>query len=183
LEQESLRKELSVSTSDLVSRMSRKMLFAGIGCASLEKVAEIIKVYEYPEETIIFAESQYGDSLYVVEEGVVELRQTFCDELRGSKYACLMEVIEANHLNSCYEKGDFFGEMCLVDLEPRSLEAKSRSRTIVWEINRDDLYWLFGNDKELQLQILLTIARVLSRRLSALSNPNRSSQIEVLYQE
>lgn len=163
------RTEKIVDLSVLVPRMSRKMFFTGIPTASLEKVAEIIKVYEYPRDTIIFDEGEYGDTVFVLEEGCVELRQTYRDELRGSEHACLMEVIEATAENSFSEKGDFFGEMCLLDLEPRSLKALTRSRTIVWEINRDDLYWLFGNDKELQLQILLTIARVLSRRLNALS--------------
>ena len=41
----------------------------------------------------------------------------------------------------------------------------------LWEINRDDLYWLFGDDKKLQLRILLTVGRVLSRRLNLLDAP------------
>lgn len=167
------RGEKTIDLSVLIPQMSRKMFFTGIPTSSLKKVAEIIKVYEYPEDTLIFDEGEYGDTVFVLEEGCVELRQTVRDELRGSEHACLMEVVEGTGENTFCEMGDFFGEMCLLDLEPRSLKALTRSRTIVWEINRDDLYWLFGNDKELQLQILLTIARVLSRRLNALSGLKR----------
>jgi CRP/FNR family transcriptional regulator, cyclic AMP receptor protein len=169
LNQMQARIEISVERSILLSQMSKKMLFFGVASSSLEKVAAVIKIYEYPQGMVIFAEGEYGDSVYVLDEGRVELLQTFRDELRGTDHACLLEVIEASKDGIYSEKGDFFGEMCLLDLEPRSLKALTRSRTIVWEINRDDLYWLFGNDKELQLQILLTVARVLSRRLNALS--------------
>ena len=62
-------------------------------------------------------------------------------------------------------EGDFFGEMCLLDLEPRCATVVAEEDCVLWEINRDDLYWLFGDDKELQLRIMLTLARVLSRRL------------------
>jgi CRP-like cAMP-binding protein len=61
--------------------------------------------------------------------------------------------------------GDFFGEFSLVDLEPWSATAVARERTVLLELKRDDLYELFSRDVDLQIGMVLNIARVLSRRL------------------
>ena len=62
----------------------------------------------------------------------------------------------------------------LLDLEPRCASVVTKEPCRLWELNRDDLYWLFGDDKELQLRLLLTVGRVLSRRLHLVDAPAAS---------
>ncbi len=136
-------------------KLAEKLLFQGLTPAQLDRVAEIVKVREVqPGETIV-RERDYGETLYVLDEGRVEVRV-------GSQR---ISEIRAPREGEISKTGDFFGEMCLLDLEPRCATVVAAERCKLWEINRDDLYWLFGDDKELQLRILLTVARVLSRRL------------------
>jgi CRP/FNR family transcriptional regulator, cyclic AMP receptor protein len=136
-------------------RLADKLLFQGLTPAQLDRVAEIVKVREAsPGETIV-RERDYGETLYVLDEGRVEVRS-------GSQK---IAEIRAPREGEISKTGDFFGEMCLLDLEPRCATVVAAEKCKLWEINRDDLYWLFGDDKELQLRILLTVARVLSRRL------------------
>ncbi len=140
-------------------RIAEKLFFQGLTPAQLVRVAEIIKVREVEAGQVIVHERDYGDTLYVIDEGRVDIRVASPE---GDRLVAELGAPAAGEIS--YE-GDFFGEMCLLDLEPRCASVIAQEPCRLWEINRDDLYWLFGDDKELQLRILLTVARVLSRRL------------------
>lgn len=140
--------------------IAEKLLFQGLTPQQLERVAEIIKVREVEADQVIVHERDYGDTLYLIDRGEVEVRVASPDGDR------LVATLSAPAPGEISYDGDFFGEMCLLDLEPRCATVTSREPCRLWEINRDELYWLFGDDKELQLRILLTVARVLSRRLA-----------------
>jgi len=140
-------------------RLAEKLLFQGLTPAQLDRVAEIVKVREAQPGDVIIRERDYGETLYVLDSGRVEVRSG----------AQKVAEIRAPREGEISKAGDFFGEMCLLDLEPRCATVVALEACRLWEINRDDLYWLFGDDKELQLRILLTVARVLSRRLTGAS--------------
>jgi len=152
-----------------VLRLADKLLFQGLTPAQLDRVAEIVKVRDAQPGEAIIRERDYGEALYVLDEGRVEVRS-------GTQR---IAEIRAPREGEISKTGDFFGEMCLLDLEPRCATVVAVEKCRLWEINRDDLYWLFGDDKELQLRILLTVARVLSRRLvsggTARARSDRSS--------
>lgn len=140
--------------------MAEKLLFQGLTKRQLERVAEIIKVREVEAGAVVIHERDYGDTLYLIDQGQVDVRVA---SPAGDR---TIASLEAPGPGAVSHQGDFFGEMCLLDLEPRCGTVFARTACRLWEINRDDLYWLFGDDKELQLRILLAVARVLSRRLN-----------------
>ena len=140
-------------------RLAEKLLFQGLTQEQLDRVAEIIKVREVPMGAVVVDERGYGDTLYLIDKGRVAVRVASPE---GDRVVADLRAPKSAEIS--YE-GDFFGEMCLLDLEPRCASVVAEEACVLWEINRDDLYWLFGDDKELQLRILLTVARVLSRRL------------------
>lgn len=144
----------------LAARMPEKLLFQGLSPEQCRKVAEIVSVERCERGHVIVSERDYGDSLYVLEEGSVEVRVASSE---GDKLVCELDAADAGQVSFA---GDFFGEMCLLDLEPRCANVTALEPCVLWEINRDRLYWLFGDDKDLQLRILLAVARVLSRRLN-----------------
>lgn len=144
----------------LHERMATRLLFQGLTEAQLAQIAEITRVHEVEPGEVIVPERDYGDTLYVIETGEVEVR------VASPSGDQLVARLSAPELGEISYAGDFFGEMCLLDLEPRCATVLATTACRLWELNRDDLYWLFGNDKELQLRILLTVGRVLSRRLS-----------------
>jgi CRP/FNR family transcriptional regulator, cyclic AMP receptor protein len=147
-----------------LERMAEKLMFQGLTQAQLERVAQIIKVREVEAGAVVVHERDYGDALYLIDEGSVDIRVASPEGDR------VVSELAAPGVGEISYEGDFFGEMCLLDLEPRCASVLARERSRLWEINRDDLYWLFGDDKELQLRILLTVARVLSRRLQLMDS-------------
>jgi len=144
----------------VLARIGEKLLFQGLTADQLARVAEIVRVREVEPGAVVISERDYGDTLYVIDEGRVDVRVASPDGDRG---VALLSAPEEGGIS--YE-GDFFGEMCLLDLEQRCASVIAQERCRLWELNRDDLYWLFGDDKGLQLRVLMTVARVLSRRLA-----------------
>lgn len=145
--------------------MAEKLLFQGLTPEQLARVAEILRARDVPAGAVVIHERDYGDTLFLIESGTVEVRIASPE---GDRVVAELSAPEPGEIS--YE-GDFFGEMCLLDLEPRCATVVARDACRLWEINRDDLYWLFGDDKGLQLRILLTVGRVLSRRLNLLDAP------------
>lgn len=149
------------SASLVRERMADKLLFQGLTPVQLDRVAEIVKVREVAAGEVVVRERSYGEALYVVDQGSLDVQ---LERAPGEAPLPLAQV-RAPRPGEISKTGDFVGEMCLLDLEPRCATVVATEPSRLWEINRDDLYWLFGDDKELQLRILLTVARVLSRRL------------------
>lgn len=144
---------------DILDRMAEKLLFQGLTPGQRQRVAEIVKVREVEAGEVVVHERDYGDALYLIDAGAVEVRVA---SPAGDR---VLAELSAPAEGEVSFDGDFFGEMCLLDLEPRCATVTAVEASRLWEINRDDLYWLFGDDKELQLRVLLAVARVLSRRL------------------
>lgn len=144
----------------MLPAIEEKLLFQGLTPTQLARIADIVRVRSVTPGEVVVHERDYGDTLFVIHEGRVEVRVASPD---GDRVVAELHAPEAGVIS--YE-GDFFGEMCLLDLEPRCATVVAVEAGTLWEINRDDLYWLFGDDKELQLRILLTVGRVLSRRLA-----------------
>jgi CRP-like cAMP-binding protein len=142
-----------------IDQMAEKLLFQGLTRDQLQRISGILKVREVERGELVVSERSYGDSLFLIHRGRVVVRVASPD---GDRVVADLQAPSSGGIS--YE-GDFFGEMCLLDLEPRCATVVAEEPCTLWEINRDDLYWLFGDDKELQLRILLTVARVLSRRL------------------
>src|SRR2546429_8042995 len=90
----------------VTTTLKKDPLFSQLAPVELERVAEITRERSYPRNSVILFEDDPGDALYVVAKGQVK------GELIGEDgRAVLLSVLG---------EGDFFGEMCLIDEEPRA---------------------------------------------------------------
>ena len=143
-----------------VESLRQKMLFLGLSDAQLQAIASVVRTRTFRPGELVVRRGQLDDALYVIEKGSVELRVPV-PEARERVVAVFEK---GSYVDEGYA-GDFFGEFSLVDLEPWSASAVARERTVLLELKRDDLYELFSRDVDLQIGMVLNIARVLSRRL------------------
>lgn len=90
-----------------------------------------------------------GDSLYVVLDGLVDVR-------RGSKRVASLGA------------GAHFGEMALLSKRPRSATVTSRAPTHLLEMSRRDFLDLVARDATLGAKVLWRLAQMLSLRLDDL---------------
>jgi CRP/FNR family transcriptional regulator, cyclic AMP receptor protein len=140
--------------------LRQKMLFLGLSDGQLQALASIMRKRTYRAGEEVIQRGDLDDTLYVIEKGSVELRVP--DEKDVERVVSVFE--KGSYVDEGYA-GDFFGEFSLVGLEPWSATVAARERTALLQLNRDDLYELFSRDIDLQIGMILNIARVLSRRL------------------
>jgi CRP-like cAMP-binding protein len=107
-------------------------------------------VTEYPAGACIFAEGSSGDRMYVVVDGEVAL------SVRGVE----LDILKA---------GDLFGEMALIDAEPRSATATARGACRVVAVTERRFAFLVQQTPFFALHVM----RVLARRLRAMDSAVR----------
>ncbi|KAF2769091.1 camp-dependent protein kinase regulatory subunit [Teratosphaeria nubilosa] len=91
------------------------------------KVADALETIKYPAGSTIIREGDVGDKFYILEAGEAEARK------RGSD-AVLKH----------YKRGDYFGELALLDDKPRAASVTSKTDIKVATLGRDGFQRLLG---------------------------------------
>jgi len=112
----------------------------------------------YPKNTMIFSECQNGQEMFIIQEGQVKI----------SKVVDGNEVILA-----VLKKGDFFGEMALLENKPRSASAIAHEDCKLMVVNRQNFEKLVSS----QPQLIASLTTTLSERLWAMSRQLANTQI------
>lgn len=122
-------------------------LFAHLSDEEIGRLAAAVRDRTYPRNSVILFEDDPGDALYVVVGGQVKV------VLIGEDGR---EVILA-----VFGPGDFFGEMALIDDEPRSAHVIAMEDAELLVLRRDDFHRALDEYPRIALGLL----RALSRRL------------------
>jgi CRP/FNR family cyclic AMP-dependent transcriptional regulator len=133
------------------SLLKKVALFEGLTQGQLTKVASIAQVRQYEGSAFIFREGDIGQEMYVIVEGRVRISKN----VPGIGEEAL----------AILEKGQYFGEMAVIDDNPRSADAIAHTPCTLWAIERTKLDQLMFTDKDLAYVLLWTFVRTLSERL------------------
>jgi len=96
-------------------------------------------VMTFAEGDTIFTEGDLGTEMYIIQEGEVEIVKRLGTE---------------SHVLSRLERGDFFGEMAVVDNIPRSADAVARSLVRVVAINGSAFDEMLRRNPEIAIRII-----------------------------
>lgn len=127
--------------------LAGSQLFGELAPNELDAVARAAETREFARDETIFAMQEPGDGLYVIASGRVKVVVS----TTGGKEFILATL----------GPGQFFGEMALLDDEPRSATVVAQLPTTVYRIRRDDFQRLL----ETQPSIARKLLRELSQRL------------------
>lgn len=103
------------------TRFTNNKLFAGIPPEILNEIGTDMDLVQYEAGDVIFQEGDMGESMFLVGEGRVRISKMG----RG----CQQETL------GFIEPGSFFGEMALLDGEPRSAQATAVEPTVLGGVN------------------------------------------------
>ena len=134
-----------------VAILKNVALFEGLNHAQIQKIASIATEAKFEGSAHIFREGEPGDAMYVVADGKVRISK-------------LVPGVGEEAL-AILEKGQYFGEMSLIEEGPRSADAIAHIPCSVFTIRRDKLDQLLFTDKDLAYVLLWTFVRTLSTRL------------------
>ena len=104
-------------------------------------------VVEFNAQDTVFSQGEVGDHMYLIKEGEVEVLQ----DLGG--YEKQVAVLE---------RGDFFGEMAVLEKEKRSHSVRALTDTKVVEIDRSGFQHMLKRNAEIAVRMI----RKLSQRLA-----------------
>ena len=128
----------------------------GLSAQELRLLAKYSRERRYAAGDLIFAEGEPGDCLYIVVDGAVRISRM----VPGMGEECL----------AILERGEVFGELALVDDQPRSADARAhRATTTVFSISRSLLEEVLSMDPDAAVQFLNLLCRLLCRRLRAMN--------------
>ncbi len=133
-----------MSATDVLKRVP---LFADLSAADLARFGEVTREREYPKNSVILFEDDPGDALYIVSTGQVKV--------------VLIGEDGREVILSVLGDGDFFGEMSLIDDEPRSAHVIAMRDSHLLVLRRDD----FQSQLEQHPKVALELLRVLVQRL------------------
>jgi CRP/FNR family cyclic AMP-dependent transcriptional regulator len=133
-----------MSATDVLKRVP---LFSDLSEVELARFAEVTRDREYPKNSVILFEDDPGDALYIVSAGQVKV--------------VLIGEDGREVILSVLGDGDFFGEMALIDDEPRSAHVIAMKDSQLLVLRRVD----FQAQLEAHPKIGLKLLRVLVQRL------------------
>src|SRR5438552_4645528 len=140
--------QVTVKSEDKVDLFKER----GLSAAEMKLLATFSSEERFREGSMIFREGEKGDKLYIVLDGRVRISKF----IPGVGEEALTVL----------DRGDFFGEMALIDDKPRSADAKSHEGdATVLSIDRATLNEILSMDPHASLQFLNLLCRMISRRL------------------
>src|SRR2546430_9781583 len=122
-------------------------LFTHLSEADLARLADSARERNYPKNSVILFEDDPGDALYVVVTGQVKV--------------VLIGEDGREVILSVLHEGNFFGEMALIDHEPRSAHEIAMEDSNLLVIRREDFQAILQQSPGIAMGLL----RELSRRL------------------
>lgn len=103
------------SLEPMVHVLHELALFEGAPPAALERVARQLSEEQVPPGTVVIAEGDEADDLYVIRSGHFEV------------------TVDGNAVNEM-DAGDWFGEIGLIDRVPRTATVTAATGAVVWRI-------------------------------------------------
>ena len=132
-----------------IRHLQRVPLFAGFNEDELRRVAQLSRVAEIPAGTTVTQIGSPGDSFFIIIDGAVAVRTPIG---QGSEL----------------RPGDFFGEMSLLDGEPRSATIVATTDLRLLIVDRSHFWRLLDEIPDLVRRMLTILSRRVRRLEQAL---------------
>jgi hypothetical protein len=134
--------EARISALERVVVLKNTALFAQTPENVLSSIVPIMKEVTFREGEEIFAKGDIGTSLFILHDGQVG-------------------IFNGTQQLATFGAGDFFGELALLDAEPRSASAAALGQVLAFRIDQEDFYDVM----EERAEVLRNILRMLCQRI------------------
>ena len=148
------------NVSPILKSILNVPIFKNLSNKELKEVLKLTHERHYKKDEYIFKKMAPSEGMYVIVSGDVKI----LDPDTGTSFALL-------------RNDDFFGELALLDEEPRSASAIAQCPSKLIGFFRTDLLTLIKRSPELGNKILINLARILGERLRK-TNEELTTSIE-----
>jgi len=138
--------EGSIEVNHKLKTLRQIPMFEKLSYSELVKALNITQIESRPKGDIIIRQGDMGDRMYIIVQGTVD-------------------VMNDNVYLNTLERGGHFGEMSLLDNNPRCATVRASTDCNLLIIERNDFYHLMQEEPHLSVKILMSFVGVLSNRL------------------
>ena len=124
-------------------------MFEHLASEDLEHLSGLLQQRRYNRGEVIFHQGDVGTALFIVRRGEVAIRLSSAEG---------KEVILA-----LLGRGDAFGELSLLDGEPRSTDAVARDETHLLSLHREDFRRFLSERPQVAMDLLAVLSRMVRR--------------------
>ncbi len=132
-------------------------LFGGLSDEQLFRVRTNLQEETFPKDFFLFREGDLGDRLYFIRSGRVEI----------AKHTAGGKVKRLKLLGA----GDTFGELELIDIQPRRASARTLEKTTLLTLTNKGLYQIEETDLRAFSLLVMNMAREIGRHLREYDGP------------
>ena len=129
-----------VAREEKIKYLERVPILEACSLRQLRAIADISKVVEVPERTVLTRQGEPGEEFFIIIDGT----------------ALVTISLQKRHR---LRPGEFFGEMSLIDGEPRSATVKAETELRLLVISRAHFWQLLKDVPELTEKMLVTLSR------------------------
>lgn len=133
-----------------VLALKSSSIFGNLPEQELIDIANVMEEIELDKDEIIFNKGDFGDCLYIIKSGSVHIHDN-------------------DHRFATLSDGEMFGELSLLDAEPRSASATAASESLVLKLKQEPF-----------IEVLMQNSIVLKGILSTLSKRLREEDKKVV---
>jgi CRP/FNR family cyclic AMP-dependent transcriptional regulator len=138
------------SLEDLIKSVE---IFDGLETRDINKVLKIASGKKFEKDQVVFNEGELGDCFYLIIDGTVRVIKKIDGE----------DIEEVAVLKS----GDYFGEMALIDGQPRSASVIALETSKLLEVKNSQFIKIIMNDDNFARKVLWAFCSTFARRLRA----------------
>jgi len=156
-------------SEDLASILRSIPVFADLKEREIRELSQIVHRRVYEKGEVIFREGEPGAGMYIILDGSVRV------------YTCASNSreIELAQLG----KGEFFGEVALLDDGPRSAWAVALEGSHLVGLMKPDLFDFMDRNPAAGVKIVLKLSQVLAERLRRTNEEVRRMRIQDYLQQ
>ena len=118
-------------------------LFESLDTKAAYELCELLETVDSKAGTILFRAGDKGDAMYLIEDGTV----CICVRAKEGHEVTLTEL----------HRGDFFGEMALLDDKPRSADARVSEDARLAVLSREHFHSFVGSNPNIALEMLTAL--------------------------
>ena len=127
-----------------VETLRQVPLFESLDDATARELCELIETLDCPAHQVLFHAGDVGDAMYLIETGKVRI----CVQTKDGHEVTLAEL----------GRGDFFGEMALLDGERRSADAVVAEDARLALLSREHFLSFMRSSPDVALEMLTALA-------------------------
>lgn len=139
----------SLTKEEKIAALKRTNLFSDLNQKELDSLSSILVMNHFPKGHRVFSEGSEGEHMYIVITGKVNITRDW--------------GILNREMSITLNKGDFFGEMSILDNNSRCANATMAESGVLLSIDRNEFREIISRSPEFSFHIMSTLCKRLRK--------------------